>query len=86
MIILCSEELQKSAAIVRITEDDIKALSDELRLKLTTEEAKAVYGRNRGILYKHHSINSLNQFSFTLFKKTIILICVYDNKISKKNI
>nr|XP_022296050.1 uncharacterized protein LOC111105884 [Crassostrea virginica] len=36
-------ELQKSAAIVRITEDDIKAISDELRLKLTTEEAKAVY-------------------------------------------
>ena len=51
VIILCSEELQKSAAIVRISEDDIKAISDELRLKLTTKEAKAVYGRTGGILY-----------------------------------
>ena len=51
VIILCSEELQKSAAIVRISEDDIKAISDDLRLKLTTEETKAVYGRTGGIFY-----------------------------------
>lgn len=36
--------LQKSAAIVRISEDDIKSISKDLRLKLTSEETSAIYG------------------------------------------
>uniref|UniRef100_A0A8W8LHW4 Amidase domain-containing protein n=2 Tax=Magallana gigas TaxID=29159 RepID=A0A8W8LHW4_MAGGI len=36
-------ELQKSAAIVRISEEDIKSISEDLRLKLTPEETSAIY-------------------------------------------
>lgn len=37
-------ELQKSAAIVRISEEDIRSISEEMRLKLTPEETSAIYG------------------------------------------
>nr|XP_034308110.1 amidase-like [Crassostrea gigas] len=36
-------ELQKSAAIVRISEEDIRSISEEMRLKLTPEETSAIY-------------------------------------------
>lgn len=37
------QELQKSAAIVQISEEDIKSISEDLRLKLTPEETSAIY-------------------------------------------
>ncbi|XP_061178945.1 amidase-like [Saccostrea echinata] len=37
------KEPQKSPAIVRISEDEIKTIADDLRLKLTTEETSALY-------------------------------------------
>ncbi|XP_056000994.1 amidase-like [Ostrea edulis] len=36
-------ELQKSPAIVRISEEDIKSIAGDLRLKLTPEESSALY-------------------------------------------
>lgn len=43
-LFLAQIELQKSAAIVRISEEDIKSISEDLRLKLTPEETSAIYG------------------------------------------
>lgn len=43
-LFLAQIELQKSAAIVRISEEDIKSISVDLRLKLTPEETSAIYG------------------------------------------
>ncbi|XP_062577632.1 amidase-like [Saccostrea cucullata] len=37
------KELQKSPAIVRMSEDDVKSIAEDLRLKLTAEETSAVY-------------------------------------------
>ncbi|XP_052678957.1 amidase-like isoform X1 [Crassostrea angulata] len=38
-----TQELQKSSAIARISEEDINLISEDLRLKLTREEASAIY-------------------------------------------
>ncbi|XP_061179041.1 amidase-like [Saccostrea echinata] len=37
------KEFQKSPAIVRISEDDIRTIAEDLRLRLTTEERSAIY-------------------------------------------
>ncbi|XP_078310025.1 urethanase-like [Crassostrea virginica] len=52
-------ELQKSAAIVRITEKDIKAISEDLRLKLTAEETKAVHDFCESTSQDYQRVNDL---------------------------
>ncbi|XP_061179044.1 amidase-like [Saccostrea echinata] len=53
------KELQKSPAIVRLSEDDVKTIAEDLRLKLTTEETSAVHDFCGGISKAYQKVYEL---------------------------